>query len=192
MASVSSSVASFFFWCILERNCSLQAESCGGIKGIHAKSLHLTSFVVPFMYNVLLEDFVRWCIDLSQILVFYIEFPAWLNPRLSSYPENENARTRNKLQVVNIHISTLFWSHKENYENNFTILRDEVNTFYFINLNIEGANKKKMIKFYHFNKKWLMLKTFLVTCDTMLGHQIWTKVFWHLWLHLCRHMRLHK
>jgi len=159
MASVSSSVASFFFWCILERNfswtssfalimnCSLQAESCGGIKGIHAKSLHLTSFVVPFMYNVLLEDFVRWCIDLSQILVFYIEFPAWLNPRLSSYPENENARTRNKLQVVNIHISTLFWSHKENYENNFTILRDEVNTFYFINLNIEGANKKKWLNF---------------------------------------------
>ena len=42
-------------------NCSLQAESCGDIKGIHAKSLHLTSFGVLFMFifNVLLEDFVR-------------------------------------------------------------------------------------------------------------------------------------
>jgi hypothetical protein len=49
-----------------------------------------------------------------------------------------------------------------------------------------------MIIFYHYNRRWLQSKNFLVIWDTKLGHQIWTKVCRHLWLHLCRHMWLHR
>jgi hypothetical protein len=49
-----------------------------------------------------------------------------------------------------------------------------------------------MVIFYHYNRRWLLSKNFLVTWNTKLGHQIWIKVYRHLWFHLCHHMWLHR
>jgi hypothetical protein len=49
-----------------------------------------------------------------------------------------------------------------------------------------------MVIFYHYSRRWLLSKNFLVTWDTKLGHRIWTNVCRHQWLHLCHHMWLHR